>query len=503
MARWRRNHQAQEAERTYPKGSIEVSDPEVRAAIAFCGISADDLGVVSSWAGAVAPCLDGLLDAFYAHMRTNSALYALLNEHTTEARHRSAATDWALSLFGGRIDDDWVAMRWRAGAVHDRIDLDPTAFVAMYEVVRSGCGAAVAAAGATLQEQLRFADSFGRVLLTDFGLIEAGLTRARRARVEAATASSAEQVQELHAVRDKVTELSGGLAQAANQVSTAAGEIASGGNALAQAASAQTGVLHEVTSDVERVAAMVKETSESAAEATSLTDEARRATERGVGAMGRLSGAINSIKDASDATSKIVKTIDEIAFQTNLLALNAAVEAARAGDAGKGFAVVAEEVRNLAMRSAEAARDTAALIEEALTASHRGVELNAEVTAGLDEIMANVSQVAEVMGGIAEATGAQSEGIERIRAATGEIRDATQQNAAHAEESAASASSLNEQAAQLQSAVRSLQVVAGTEGAAAAQPAPPASGSGSVQWIEPPTAPADPFADDDLADFDF
>ena len=117
-----------------------------------------------------------------------------------------------------------------------------------------------------------------------------------------------------------------------------------------------------------------------------MAEQARSSADKGVESMGRMSSAINRIKSSSDSTAKIVKTIDEIAFQTNLLALNAAVEAARAGDAGKGFAVVAEEVRNLAMRSAEAAKNTANLIEDAVKNSENGVAINAEVLKNFQDI---------------------------------------------------------------------------------------------------------------------
>src|SRR5207244_6281044 len=144
-----------------------------------------------------------------------------------------------------------------------------------------------------------------------------------------------------------------------------------------------------------------------------LSEGARASANKGMGSMKRLSQAMDKIKSSGDATAKSVKTIDEIACQTNLLALDAAVEAARAGDAGKGFAVVAEEVRNLAMRSAEAAKNTANLIEESVKNVEGGVALNQEVLSNLQEINGQIEKVSEVVAEIAAASDQQSQGVEQ------------------------------------------------------------------------------------------
>jgi methyl-accepting chemotaxis protein len=194
---------------------------------------------------------------------------------------------------------------------------------------------------------------------------------------------------------------------------------------------------------------MTKQNASNSKEARSMSDSARTATEGGIRNMARLSEAVEKIKNSSDSTAKIVKTIEEIAFQTNLLALNAAVEAARAGDAGKGFAVVAEEVRNLAMRSAEAAQTTAALIEEAVKNTDNGVVLNTEVSQNLEEINAQIEKVSVVMAEIAAASEQQTQGVEQINVAVEQMNGVTQQTAANSEESASAAEELSGQAQEM------------------------------------------------------
>ncbi|MCK4305848.1 MAG: methyl-accepting chemotaxis protein, partial [Candidatus Eisenbacteria sp.] len=161
------------------------------------------------------------------------------------------------------------------------------------------------------------------------------------------------------------------LMDGAEQVAGASGQVSASSQSLAEGASEQAAALEETSSSLEEISSMTQRNTGSAREANGLMNESGQLVTSGQESMGRLNSAIAEIKESSDQTAKIVKTIDEIAFQTNLLALNAAVEAARAGDAGKGFAVVAEEVRNLAQRSAEAARNTSELIEESVNNSER------------------------------------------------------------------------------------------------------------------------------------
>jgi methyl-accepting chemotaxis protein len=236
------------------------------------------------------------------------------------------------------------------------------------------------------------------------------------------------------------------VAGAVEEVASAAGEIGRGSQALAQGASEQASSLEEVSSSLVEMSSMTRQNAGNTKEALGLAEATRAAATKGLESMGRLSGAIERIKTSSDSTAKIVKTIDEIAFQTNLLALNAAVEAARAGDAGKGFAVVAEEVRNLAMRSAEAAKRTADLIEESIRNAESGVALNGEVLSALREIAGQANKVGEVMAEITVRSEQQNQGIEQITEAMDQVNQVTQQNAANSEESASAAEELSSQA---------------------------------------------------------
>ncbi|HEU4631273.1 MAG TPA: methyl-accepting chemotaxis protein [Gemmatimonadaceae bacterium] len=232
----------------------------------------------------------------------------------------------------------------------------------------------------------------------------------------------------------------------AEQVAAASAQIGMGSHALADGANDQASALQQVSSSLQDLTSRTRQNAGSAQTARSLADEARASAETGTAGMNRLQEAMGRIKASSDATAKIVKTIDEIAFQTNLLALNAAVEAARAGEAGRGFAVVAEEVRALALRSAEAAKNTAALIEEAVQNADGGVATNAEVLRQLGDINTRIVKVREVMGEIASASEEQSSGVAQISQAVGQMNAVTQQVAANSQESAATAQQLAGQA---------------------------------------------------------
>ena len=246
--------------------------------------------------------------------------------------------------------------------------------------------------------------------------------------------------------------------EATEQVASASGQISSGSQSLAQGANEQASSLEEVSASLEEMSSMTRQNADNALAAKNLAGEADAHARTGTEAMERMSSAINRIKESSDQTAKIVKTIDEIAMQTNLLALNAAVEAARAGEAGRGFAVVAEEVRNLAQRSAQAAKNTADMIGESVKNAGDGVQISQEVSSSFEKIATSSKKVNDLIAEIAAASKEQAQGIKEVNDAISQMDKVTQQNAANAEESASASEELSSQAQELQAMVSQFRI---------------------------------------------
>ncbi|MFZ2188224.1 MAG: methyl-accepting chemotaxis protein [Candidatus Moraniibacteriota bacterium] len=259
-----------------------------------------------------------------------------------------------------------------------------------------------------------------------------------------------------HSISRPINNIVDGLHEAAEQVSSAAGEVSSASQSLAEGSSEQAAAIEEISSSLEEISSMTKQNADNAGTADSLMKQANQVVNRANASMNQLTVAMHEISRASDETSKIIKTIDEIAFQTNLLALNAAVEAARAGEAGAGFAVVADEVRNLALRAADAAKNTAGLIEGTVKKVSDGTELVRITDEAFGEVSQSTTKVGELVGEIAAASSEQAQGIEQVNQAVTEMDKVVQGNAATAEEAAASAEELNAQAEEMKSFVYNL-----------------------------------------------
>ncbi|MBV9880002.1 MAG: HAMP domain-containing protein [Gemmatirosa sp.] len=341
--------------------------------------------------------------------------------------------------------------------------------------------APIAAAAATLD----------RVAARDLTARVTGDYAGDHARIQGAVNAAAAQLAD--AMRE--------IARVGEQVGAAGAQISAGSDALAEGTARQAASVATVSGDVQALAASAEEmaaslheisamsqrNAESAAHARTVTEEARAHSSRGQSSLDALSAAIAQIKQSSDATARIVRTIDEIAFQTNLLALNAAVEAARAGDAGRGFAVVAEEVRALAQRSAAAARETSRLIEDGVRHAEAGVALQDAVTESLRQIDGSVGRALATVAEISAATQEQrdgvaqvaagvtrvTDGVARIAGAMGAVHEVTQSAAASADESAAAARSLAEEARRLHGVVATFAVGGVSEVEAAPSPGRP------------------------------
>jgi len=485
--------------RTYEAGRISVSNSDVKTKIKFHGLTEDDLGVIKSWSDVCKKSLDRLVDRFYEYVLSNHETTAVLRKHSSIERQRPMLSRYILTMFEGVIDDAYVEYRYKVGVVHDRIALDSHWYMAMYEVIRQFLFGEIKNAGANPADLKRFSDALNRLLQVDMAFVLMSqadtykekigkMSEEAEAKFKEANSFLDEEARVLEKVSerdltvrmegtfdgqyetiknrlnqtiDNLYDSIGQIANSAEQVTQASGEISSAGQTLAQSASEQAATLEEMTANFQEMVSMSVRNADNAKVAFEMTESAQLCTERGSESMAQLSDAMNLIKESSDSTAKIVKTIEEIAFQTNLLALNAAVEAARAGDAGKGFAVVAEEVRNLAMRSAEAAKSTAQMIDESVKNTQQGVKLNEQVLENLSEIRGQVEKVSQMMNDIANESNSQHRHIEQITNAIEQISLSTQNVASSSEESASSGEELAAQSEEMFGLISSYKLTSG------------------------------------------
>jgi len=260
-----------------------------------------------------------------------------------------------------------------------------------------------------------------------------------------------------------ITRATHGLDLIGRQIATAARQFSDSSHVIAQGASEQAASLEETSSSLEEMSSMTQSNAGNAREADNLMKKAGQAIDDANATIEAMTRYMAEISQSSSETSKIIKTIDEIAFQTNLLALNAAVEAARAGTAGAGFAVVAEEVRNLAMRAAEAAKSTAALIEATVTQINNGSALMDSANASFGEVSTTGSKVGLLVSEIAAASLEQAQGIEQITKAITQIDAVTQHNSANAQEYASSAQELSNKSDEMKRFIDDLRTLIGVQ----------------------------------------
>ncbi|WP_229425491.1 methyl-accepting chemotaxis protein [Massilia sp. Se16.2.3] len=312
--------------------------------------------------------------------------------------------------------------------------------------------------------------------------------------IDTSTADKGSLLAEMNEMRNSLVGIVGQVRRGTETIGTASREIAAGNIDLSSRTELQASSLEKTASAMETLTTTVKQNAEHAREANHLAASASDVARKGGDVVSQVVGTMGEINSSASKIADIIGVIDGIAFQTNILALNAAVEAARAGEQGRGFAVVASEVRNLAQRSAAAAKEIKTLIGDSVEKVERGSKLVGQAGVTMDEVVASVKRVTDIMGEIANASAEQSAGIEQVNMSIIEMDSMTQQNAALVEEAAAAAQSLQDQAGELARVVSIFKLVEGEQQQAAVEPvlAAPAATVPAVRAPQPRAQAARP-----------
>ena len=289
----------------------------------------------------------------------------------------------------------------------------------------------------------------------------------------------------IHNLYENLNDMFAEIRGAADQVFSGAKQMADGAQSLAQGSTEQAASIEELSSSIAEIAEKTKINANMAEKAATLADTIKGNAEKGSKQMGEMMLAVNEINEASGSIGKVIQVIDDIAFQTNILALNAAVEAARAGQHGKGFAVVAEEVRNLAAKSAEAAKDTSGLIDNSIEKANLGARIAHDTAESLKEIVSGINESNQLIGEIARSSEEQSINIGQINEGIDQVAVVVQHNSATAQEEAAASEEMSSQASVLQELISRFKLNSNTAKRISSKSSANASGSGARRLVAP------------------